>query len=213
MDTGIERTTNEAERRARRRGWARSAIGLLSAVLVVLTCRAAVADHYVVPTGSMRPTVRIGDRILVDKLAYGLRVPLSSLYLCEGADPQRGDVVVFSSPEDGEVLLTKRAEAGSSKGARMHTMTRSAPAPRRRCGTSPNRAQDAPPAAGWPFPRVARPQPADLPVRTVRARQFHDRPGTLLLIDERRAAQLYEAGRRIRSPACAHLGLLHALAQ
>ena len=78
-------------------------------VVVFSTARASLADHYVVPTGSMRPTVEVGDRVVVDKRAFGLRVPLTSRYLAESDGPKRGDVVVLTSPEDGRVLLKRIA--------------------------------------------------------------------------------------------------------
>jgi len=81
--------------------------GIIVAALVVLSARASLADHYYVPSGSMLPTVQIGDRIIVDKRAFGLRFPGSSWYLLEYENPLRGDVVVLSSPEDGRVLLKR----------------------------------------------------------------------------------------------------------
>jgi signal peptidase I len=80
-----------------------------AAAMVVLFARSSLADHYVVPTGSMLPTVEIGDRVLVDKHAYGLRVPFTSWQLVDGADPRPGDVIVFEAPESGEVLLKRVA--------------------------------------------------------------------------------------------------------
>ncbi len=76
-------------------------------VLIVLTVRSSFADHYHVPTGSMRPTVAVGDRIIVDKTAYGLRIPLTDVLVTEFDGPERGHVVVLESPEDGEVLLKR----------------------------------------------------------------------------------------------------------
>lgn len=73
-----------------------------------LAARSSLADHYHVPTGSMIPTVEIGDRVVVNKLAYGVRLPLTSGYLVEGADPRRGEVIVLRSPEDGTTVLLKR---------------------------------------------------------------------------------------------------------
>jgi len=69
--------------------------------------RAAVADWNPVPTGSMLPTILVGDRIVVDKLAYDLRVPFTLIRLAHFRDPARGDVVTFNSPVDG-TLLVKR---------------------------------------------------------------------------------------------------------
>ena len=67
----------------------------------------SLADHYTVPSGSMQPTVQIGDRVLVSKAAYGVRLPLSDGYLVRGDEPQRGDVVVLEAPDTGIVLLKR----------------------------------------------------------------------------------------------------------
>jgi signal peptidase I len=78
----------------------------IAAVLVVLVARSSLADHYEVPSGSMLPTVRIGDHVLVSKLAYGLRAPFIG-YLDQFGGPNRADVVVLESPESGIVLLKR----------------------------------------------------------------------------------------------------------
>ena len=80
---------------------------LAAFVAIVIIARGSFADHYHVPTGSMLPTVQLGDRILVDKRAYGLRVPATTWYMVEFEGPQPGDVVVLESPESGEVLLKR----------------------------------------------------------------------------------------------------------
>jgi len=74
---------------------------------LMLVFRSAVADWMVVPTGSMNPTIVEGDRILVDKAAYGLRVPFTNVRLTHGGDPQRGDIVIFPSPKDGMTLVKR----------------------------------------------------------------------------------------------------------
>ncbi len=76
-------------------------------ILVLFGFRSAVADWNDVPTGSMKPTILEGDRILVNKLAYDLKVPFTTMHLAQWSDPKRGDVVVFDSPEDG-IRLVKR---------------------------------------------------------------------------------------------------------
>lgn len=81
-------------------------IGLFAFAAVVLVSRSALADHYQVPSESMEPTVQVGDRVLVDKAAYGLRVPFTTLHLTRDL-PRRGDVVVLESPEDSRVLLKR----------------------------------------------------------------------------------------------------------
>ena len=76
---------------------------------VLFVARASFADHYHVPSGSMEPTVQIGDHVCVDKRAYGLRVPGTESYLLRWSEPARGDVVVLHSPETGDVLLKRVA--------------------------------------------------------------------------------------------------------
>lgn len=71
--------------------------GILTFLLCMLVFRSALADWNDVPSGSMQPTIRIGDRIVVDKLAYDLRVPFSDVSLWHRADPRRGDIVVVDS--------------------------------------------------------------------------------------------------------------------
>ncbi len=76
-------------------------------IVIMLVFRSAIADWNQVPSGSMLPTILVGDRIVVDKLAYDLRVPFTLQRLARWGEPARGDVVTFPSPED-ERLLVKR---------------------------------------------------------------------------------------------------------
>ena len=73
------------------------------------TFRSAIADWNIVPSGSMNPTIIEGDRIFVNKLAYGLRVPFTTWYVGHWAEPARGDIVIFRSPADGERLVKRVA--------------------------------------------------------------------------------------------------------
>lgn len=72
--------------------------------------RLAVADWNPIPSGSMRPTLLEGDVVLVNRLAYDLKLPLTDVVVAELGEPQRGDVVTFTSPKDG-VRLIKRLVA------------------------------------------------------------------------------------------------------
>jgi signal peptidase I len=96
-----------AEMGRRKRSLPRDLVTVLGGSAIVLVARASFADHYEVPSGSMEPTVAVGDQICVNKMAYGLRVPASQRYLVERRGPARGDVVVLASPTDGEVLLKR----------------------------------------------------------------------------------------------------------
>ncbi len=91
----------------RGRRWGREAASLLALVVVLLAARSSVADHYRVPTGSMEPSVHVGDRVLVNKAAYDVRVPFTDASAVERDGPERGDVVVLDSPEDDKTLLKR----------------------------------------------------------------------------------------------------------
>lgn len=69
--------------------------------------RTSLADWNPIPSGSMRPTLVEGDVVLVNRVAYDLKVPLTDISLVKLDNPQRGDVVTFTSPQDG-VRLIKR---------------------------------------------------------------------------------------------------------
>ncbi|MBK5260082.1 MAG: signal peptidase I [Thermoanaerobaculia bacterium] len=79
-------------------------------VLIVSSLRSALADWNDVPTGSMKPTIEIGDRVVVNKLAYDLKIPFTMIDVLKWDDPERGDIVVLFSPVDG-VRLVKRVVA------------------------------------------------------------------------------------------------------
>ena len=85
----------------------KEACSLLILIFVVSSARSSLADHYSVPSESMRPTIEIGDRILVNKLAFGLRIPFTSFYAVQFAHPERGDVVILESPADGRTLVKR----------------------------------------------------------------------------------------------------------
>ncbi|MGP9801999.1 signal peptidase I [Rheinheimera sp. NSM] len=81
--------------------------GIIVFLSLMFVFRSAVADWNDVPTGSMQPTIQIGDRILVNKMAYDLRLPFTTVSLVKRADPQRGDIVIFAS-EAADDRLVKR---------------------------------------------------------------------------------------------------------
>ena len=87
--------------------WVSFGAEFFGVLALVLVCRVAVADWQQVPSGSMEPNLRVGDRILVNKLAYGPRLPFTNTAIKLG-DPQRGDVVVFRFPGDVSQLYVKR---------------------------------------------------------------------------------------------------------
>jgi signal peptidase I len=87
--------------------WWRAYRSTLLFLCLMLGFRSAWADWVTVPTGSMNPTILEGDRVLIDKLVFGLRIPFTRVHLTAGADPQRGDIVVFDSPADGTSLVKR----------------------------------------------------------------------------------------------------------
>lgn len=95
----------------RRREWATLALFLLLLALA----RTSLANHYQVPSGSMEPNLRPGDRVVVNMLAYGLRVPFTDIELIDRGEPQRGDVVVFKSPDDGTRLIKRVVAVGGDR--------------------------------------------------------------------------------------------------
>jgi signal peptidase I len=99
---------NAANLRVRLRRWWRQEIRpLLILALVMFSIRSSLADWNDVPTGSMKPTILEGDRVFVNKLAYDLKVPFTAWHLAEWSQPQRGDIVVFFSPKDGQRLVKR----------------------------------------------------------------------------------------------------------
>ena len=77
-------------------------------LLAVLLLRSFVAEPFRIPSGSMLPTLEIGDFILVNKFAYGLRLPVLHSKVLEIGDPQHGDVVVFRFPDNPKIDYIKR---------------------------------------------------------------------------------------------------------
>jgi len=77
-------------------------------ILIVLLLRSFLVEPFRIPSGSMMPTLLVGDFILVNKFAYGLRWPVLNTKFLEIGEPQRGDVVVFRFPNDPSTDYIKR---------------------------------------------------------------------------------------------------------
>lgn len=88
------------------------ALSLMMLLALMTAARSSLADHYYVPSGSMEYALIPGDRVIVDKTAYGLRVPLTTIDIVGSAPPERGDIAVFDSPRDGTRLIKRIVAIG-----------------------------------------------------------------------------------------------------
>lgn len=80
-------------------------------ILLVLILRSFMMEPFRIPSGSMMPTLLVGDFIMVNKFSYGLRLPVTHQKILDLGEPERGDVVVFRYPEDHDVDYIKRVVA------------------------------------------------------------------------------------------------------
>ena len=88
--------------------WLDWTAGLFPVILVVFVLRSFLFEPFKIPSGSMIPTLLIGDLILVNKFTYGVRLPVIHTKITEGNAPQRGDVVVFRYPPQPSLDYIKR---------------------------------------------------------------------------------------------------------
>lgn len=116
---GEDRLDPEIEKYiAKKQKWIKEARSIFLIVIIVFTFRSSFFEPYRIPSGSMIPTLMIGDFILVSKLSYGFKVPFSDMsvgrinlnpiYLFGEKQPERGDVIVFKYPEDPRINYIKR---------------------------------------------------------------------------------------------------------
>jgi signal peptidase I len=96
------------ERLLRQPAWVEYAASFFPVLLVVFMLRSFVAEPFKIPSSSMRPTLEVGDFILVNKFVYGLRLPIIETKVVPLSDPKRGDVVVFRYPLNPSQDFIKR---------------------------------------------------------------------------------------------------------
>ena len=105
--TGIKFRDKDFKESNDTRSLSRKVVSLIFFLLIILLVRHSVIEPYKIPTGSMIPTMKIGDHLFVNKLTYGLRIPfLGEVYTW--ANPNRGDIVIFDPPLDNGKIYVKR---------------------------------------------------------------------------------------------------------
>jgi len=80
-------------------------------IVIVVGVRWLVVEPFVIPSGSMIPTLLVHDHIVVNKFRFGIKLPFGNMFLLQWGHPRRGDVVVFRYPENPEVFYVKRVVA------------------------------------------------------------------------------------------------------
>ena len=109
---GVQASASEAKStNSRVKWWISELISLAIVLAAVTAARSSLADHYYVPSGSMQYTLMDHDRVVVNKMAYGFRIPLTKIDIFGSSTPERGEIAVFDSPEDGSTRLIKRIVA------------------------------------------------------------------------------------------------------
>lgn len=96
-------------RNSERNAVVENAISFLPILLLVFSLRSFAYEPYRIPSGSLKPTLKVGDFILVNKYQYGIRLPIINKKLVNIGEPKRGDIVVFRSPsKDYPPIMIKR---------------------------------------------------------------------------------------------------------
>jgi len=96
------------EARMRPPVWIEFSAGFFPVIVIVFVLRSFLFEPFRIPSGSMIPTLLVGDLILVNKYTYGVRLPIINKKIIALGDPQRGDVMVFRFPEDPSLDYIKR---------------------------------------------------------------------------------------------------------
>jgi signal peptidase I len=93
---------------ARQPLWLEYTAGFFPVIFLVFVLRSFIAEPFSIPSGSMIPTLRVGDLILVNKFSYGVRLPIIHTKVINSGAPERGDVAVFRYPQDESIDYIKR---------------------------------------------------------------------------------------------------------
>lgn len=87
--------------------WFKANRGFVAFLMLLGLFRTAIADWNPIPSGSMHPNLLEGDVVLVNRLAYNVKLPLTDVVVGTTGEPQRGDMVTFSSPQDGTRMIKR----------------------------------------------------------------------------------------------------------
>lgn len=108
LEQGLSSDSEEVAKTLREATWVEYCKSFFPVILIVLLLRSFLVEPFRIPSGSMMPTLLVGDFILVNKYAYGLRLPVVNTRVVDLGSPERGDVVVFRYPKDQAVDYIKR---------------------------------------------------------------------------------------------------------
>lgn len=125
----------------------------LIAAVVALFIRQFVVEAFKIPSGSMIPTLTIGDHLLVNKFLYGPRIPFTDIRFFSGAEPKRGDIIVFRFPEDESKNFIKRVVGVPQDKVEIRKgilLINDQPVPVADVGRSGDKEQGPVPQQGWP---------------------------------------------------------------
>ncbi|EAY62404.1 Signal peptidase I [Burkholderia cenocepacia PC184] len=107
-ENAVQTRSKLRDEKLRQPWWLEYTASFFPVILAVFVVRSFVVEPFKIPSGSMVPTLLVGDFILVNKFEYGLRLPVTNTKITQGSPLSRGDVVVFRYPKDESVDYIKR---------------------------------------------------------------------------------------------------------
>ncbi|MBU9521259.1 signal peptidase I [Burkholderia multivorans] len=107
-ENAVQTRSKLRDEKLRQPWWLEYTASFFPVILAVFVVRSFIVEPFKIPSGSMVPTLRVGDFILVNKFEYGLRMPITNTKITQGSPLARGDVVVFRYPKDESVDYIKR---------------------------------------------------------------------------------------------------------
>ncbi|CAI8690867.1 signal peptidase I [Burkholderia cepacia] len=107
-ENAVQTRSKLRDEKLRQPWWLEYTASFFPVILAVFVVRSFIVEPFKIPSGSMVPTLLVGDFILVNKFEYGLRLPVTNTKITQGSPLSRGDVVVFRYPKDESVDYIKR---------------------------------------------------------------------------------------------------------